>query len=139
MQAVQVRHYLNRARDFLEAMNLLRDDLATYGYASALVAIHGSISYADALRAGLGATNLSSDDHQSATRELQQRLTARNYKKMDGVARLSRLLSSKSAVAYGSEMVTETKFKTIIQQAERFAAWAEQTGWELRIEGWRDE
>jgi hypothetical protein len=139
MQAVRVRHYLNRARDFLEAMNLLRDDVAAYGYSSALVAIHGSIAYADALRFGLGGTELSSDDHRSATRELQQRLTARKYEKLAGVTRLARLLSDKSEVAYGSNPVAVTTFKSIIQQAERFAAWAEQTGRELRIEGWRDE
>ncbi|MGB7136404.1 MAG: hypothetical protein WBD46_14020 [Acidobacteriaceae bacterium] len=58
MQATQVQHYLNRARDFLEAMKLLREDLSGFGYSSALVAIHGSISYADALRIGLGGTDL---------------------------------------------------------------------------------
>jgi hypothetical protein len=136
MQDVRIQHYLNRARDFLSAVSLLRDDLAAYGYSSALVAIHGSISYADALRVGLGGTDLSSDDHQNATRELQQMLTARKYSKSDGVARLTRLLGNKSAVAYGTEPVMEAKFKSIVEQAERFAVWAEKTGRELRIEGW---
>jgi hypothetical protein len=139
MQAIQVEHYLNRARDFLGAMKLLRDGLSEYGYSSALVAIHGCISYADALRAGLGATSLSSDDHRSAAQELQDLLTARRYERSDGVARLARLLSNKSAVAYGAQPVPETKFKSIIDQAERFAAWAEKTGRELRIDGWRNE
>lgn len=139
MQATQVQHYLNRARDFLEAMKLLREDLSGFGYSSALVAIHGSISYADALRIGLGGTDLASDDHRSATQELHELLTARKYEKSEGVARLGRLLSNKSAVAYGSDPVNETRFKSIVEQAERFAAWAEKTGRELRIEGWRDE
>lgn len=136
MQAARVQHYLIRARDFLEAMKLLKDEFAIYGYSSALVAIHGSISYADALRIGMGGQELSSDDHRSATKELQQMLTARSYEKLDGVARLTRLVGEKSAIAYGSDLVAETKFKSIVQQAERFAVWAETTGKELRIEGW---
>lgn len=136
MPAAQVQHYLIRARDFLEAMKLLRDELGVYGYSSALVAIHGSISYADALRIGLGGQALSSDDHRTATKGLRQALATHKYERSDGVAKLARLLGEKSAIAYGSDSVAETKFKSIIQQAERFAVWAETTGKELKIEGW---
>ncbi len=136
MAAVQVQHYLNRARDLLKGMDFLKEDLVELGYSSALLAIHGAISYSDALRIGLGGTDLSSDDHQSATRELQQMLTARKYEKPEGVTRLARLLGDKGAVAYGSVPVEQTKFKSIVQQAERFAVWAEKTGKELKIEGW---
>jgi hypothetical protein len=135
MQAVQVQHYLNRARDFLKGMDLLKDDLA-FGYSAALLAVHGAISYADALRAGLESNNVSSDDHQRATADLKRLLTARKYERQDGVERLGRLLSSKSMIAYGAESVGEDRFKLIIQQAERFAVWAERTGKDLGIEGW---
>ncbi len=135
MQAVQVQHYLRRARDFLKGMDLLKDDL-TFGYSSALLAVHGAISYCDALRTGLGSVNVSSEDHQSVTAELRQLLTARKYEKQDGVERLGKLLGSKSVIAYGAASVGDDKFKSVIQQAERFAVWAERTGKELGVEGW---
>ena len=59
MGAVQVQHYLGRARDFLKGMELLKDDLAEFKHSSALLGIHGAISYCDALRVGLGSENLS--------------------------------------------------------------------------------
>jgi hypothetical protein len=136
MQAVHVRHYLNRARDFLKGMDLLKDDPAEFKSSSALLAIHGAISYSDALRIGLGNSNISSEDHQSATQELKQLLTIRKYQKLDGVDKLAKLLGNKSVIAYGSVSVADERFKSIVQQAERFAVWAERTGKELGIEGW---
>src|SRR5271165_4817146 len=135
MQAVQVQHYLRRARDFLKGMDLLKDDLA-FGYSSALLAVHGAISYSDALRTGLGSGHVSSEDHQSVTAELRQLLTARRCERQDGVERLGKLLGSKNVIAYGAAFDGEDKFKFVIQQAERFAVWAERTGKELGIEGW---
>ena len=53
MEAAQVQHFLNRAQDFLQDMQLLREDEA-YRNSSALLGIHAAVSYTDALRVGFG-------------------------------------------------------------------------------------
>jgi hypothetical protein len=139
MQAVQVQLYLNRARDFLKGMDLLQNDLVEYRYSSALLAIHGAISYSDALRIGLEKTSLASDDHQNAIKKLKELLSSRQYKKLEGLNHLTNLVSNKGMVAYRNNALREGTCKSIIDHAERFAVWAEETGKTLKIEGWRDE
>ena len=112
------------------------EDLEQFQYSSALLGIHGAISYCDALRIGLGCKKLASDDHMRATKDLKSRLTSRRFVKTQGVDRLDRLVSKKSRIAYAVEASREDEIKQIVQQAERFAAWAEATGKELEIEGW---
>jgi hypothetical protein len=136
MKAVEVQHYLSRARDFLKGMTLLKDDLAEFNYSSALLGIHGAISYCDALRIGLGGKSVSSENHKSAARELRVLLTSRKYNDKQGIERLQNLLSYKGLIAYSIERVSEKDIKSIIQQAERFALWAERTGTQLNVEGW---
>jgi hypothetical protein len=119
-------------------MDLLKDDPA-FDYSSALLAIHGAISYCDALRTGLGEDQVVAEDHQRASAQLRQLLSARRYEKLDGVDRLAKLLGNKSAIAYGTEIMGAEKLRSVIQQAERFAVWAEAAGIALRIEGWRDD
>jgi hypothetical protein len=136
MIGVQVQHYLGRARDFLKGMELLQNDLGEYRYSSALLGIHGALSYCDALRIGLGGESLSSDDHQVAPRELKSLLASRKYEQPEGVDRLEKLLAQKSMIAYFPKRVGERDIVTIIQQARRFALWAEGVGKELSIEGW---
>ncbi|MBB6144613.1 hypothetical protein HNQ77_002569 [Silvibacterium bohemicum] len=138
MSDVQVQLYLKRAKDFLEGMKLLRDDCIAYGYSSALLAVHGAVSYCDALRTGLGDDNVSADDHREAVSRLEQLLRDKRYPKLDGLKRLSDLIGDKNAIAYGSKRVAQEKFKALTDRAERFAAWAEITGADLKIEGWRD-
>ncbi|MGH9600106.1 MAG: hypothetical protein ACRD27_09590 [Terracidiphilus sp.] len=136
MSVTQVQHFLGRARDFLKGMDLLKEDLAEYRFSSALLGIHGAISYCDALRTGLGSGKLSSEDHQSAAGELRSLLAARRSERQQGADRLEKLLSKKSRIAYARDATGDAEIKLIVQQAERFAAWAESTGKELRIEGW---
>lgn len=134
--SVRVQHFVNRARDFFKGFDLLKDDLSNYGYSSALLGIHGAISYCDALRVGMGSDSLSSDDHRRAADELKAMLAERRFERIQGADRLEKLLQLKRRVAYASDRVD---FKEIILQAERFALWAEQTGKSLRIEGWRND
>lgn len=138
MGAVQVQHYLGRARDFLKGMEFLKDDLAEFKHSSALLGIHGAISYCDALRVGLGSKSLSSDDHRIASRELKAQLTSRRFKELQGLDRLEKLLAQKSTIAYFPKRIAEKDVVEIVQQARRFALWAESTGKQLKIEGWRD-
>jgi hypothetical protein len=138
MQEVHVRHYLHRARDFLKGMELLKDDLTEFGHSTALLGIHGAISYCDALRVGLGSRRLSSDNHTSATKELKVLLAARKFEEQQGIEGLKKMLAQKSMVAYSPERVSIKDIVGIIQQARRFAVWAEAVGRRLKIEGWKD-
>jgi hypothetical protein len=133
MAAVQVQNYLSRARDFLEGMNFLKDDLA---FSSALLGIHCALSYCDALRIGLGSVKVSSDDHGSASEDLKERLTDRRFENLRGVDHLRDLLSKKSRIAYAPDAVRKHDFELIVKHTERFVVWAEETGKRLRIEGW---
>jgi hypothetical protein len=139
MIGVQVQHYRDRARDFLDGMKYLQDDLEEFGYSTALLGIHGSLSYCDALRAGLGSSSLSSDDHSRAADELRSLLAVRKFERLQGADRLKKLLGKKSRIAYSRDAADKNEIKQILQHALRFAEWAEETGKILRIEGWRDE
>jgi hypothetical protein len=136
MAAVQVQCYLGRARDFLKGMDLLREDLGEYRYSSALLGIHGAISYCDALRTGLGSEKVSSDDHRKAAGELKSLLAGRKFEKQQGTIRLEKLLGKKSRIAYARDAAGEVEINEIVVQAQRFAAWAEDAGKALKIEGW---
>jgi hypothetical protein len=73
MPAEQVEHYIRWASDFVRGMKMTQgDDL--YRNSSALLAIHSAISYADALRVGLGDSQLSNEDHKVATDRLKRLL-----------------------------------------------------------------
>lgn len=136
MIAVKVQHYLNRARDFLKGMDLLSDDLTEFKSSSALLGIHCAISYSDALRTGMGCSNVSGDDHHSAASDLKSRLAVRGFGKMQGTVHLERLLAQKSRIAYAAQSPRDNEIEDIVKRAERFAVWAEEAGRRLRIEGW---
>jgi len=136
MIGLQVQHYRNRAKDFLDGMRYLQDDLDSFGYSSALLGIHGAISYADALRIGLGSKRLSSDDHGGATTELKSLLDTRRFEQQQGVKHLRLLLARKSRISYAAEPVRKNEAEDIVKRARRFADWAEETGKTLKIEGW---
>ena len=136
MIAVEVQHYLDRARDFLQGMDLLQADLDAYGYSSALLGIHGAISYADALRTSLGGKKLASEDHSRAAKELESLLDPRRLEQQLGVKHLRFLLSCKSRISYSAETTRKNEVEDIVKRAIRFAGWAEETGKAMKIEAW---
>ena len=135
MGAVEVRLYLDRAQDFLQGMQLLREDKA-YRTSSALLGIHSAVAYSDALRAGLGDESMAAEDHQIATKALRRLLSDRTEND-SGLRHLESLLSKKHAVAYGNRRLTGNDFELIFTQAERFAKWVNGMGSQLKVEGWR--
>lgn len=143
MGAVQVQHYLGRARDFLGGMDFLQGDLDAYRCSSALLGIHSAISYSDALRAGMGSKKLSSDDHSRAAEELKSLLDSCEFDQQQGVKHLRLLLSRKSRISYSAETVRKNEVEDIVKRAKRFGDWAEETGRALskasKIEGWLDD
>jgi hypothetical protein len=144
MIAVEVQHFLARARDFLKGLEcleregayILNDDFVQFRYSPALLGIHCAISYSDALRTGMGCTDVSPDDHRTAANDLRKRLADRKYGNLKGTDRLGNLLSKKSNVAYYPAAMRENEVKEIVKKVERFAEWAEETGRQLEIEGW---
>ena len=130
-----VQHYLARAQDFLEGMQLLRED-ETYRASSALLGIHAAVSYSDALRIGLGDEVLAADDHREAVRALRSLLPAKTQAEERGTRHLAVLISKKNAVAYGRGAMQTDDYRLITTTAERFATWANRTGTELQIKGW---
>lgn len=144
MIAVEVQHYLGRARDFLKGMEslvreeiyLLSDEIAQFRHSPALLGVHSAISYCDALRAGMGRKILSSDDQSKAAGDLESLLRSQSFENRNGIGHLKKLLGMKSGVAYGPEALREDDVDEIVKHAERFAKWAEATGRRERIEGW---
>ncbi len=142
MIAIEVQHFLGRARDFRKGKDLLLDekllgsDLSSYRLSSALLGIHCAISFSDALRTGMGRERLSSDDHNKAATDLEIMLKSRSFGNRKGIGHLKKLLGMKSRVAYDPVMLRENDIEDIAKQAERFADWAEETGRKLKIQGW---
>jgi hypothetical protein len=131
-----VQHYRSRARDFLDGMRFLQDDLDAFGYSSALLGIHGAISYADALRIGMGSKKLMAGDHSRAADDLKSLLDSNRFVQQQGVKHFRLLLSRKSKISYAAQAVRKNEFEDIVKRALRFADWAEKTGKALKIEGW---
>jgi hypothetical protein len=136
MATIEVQHYRDRARDFVNGMKLLQDDISAYGYSSALLGIHGAISYCDAMRIGLGSKGLAAEDHSGAAAELKLLLDSRSFEHQQGIKHLRLLLSRKSRISYAAETVRKNEVEDILKRAVRFADWAEETSKALRIEGW---
>lgn len=139
MAAIEVQHYLGRARDFASGMSLLQDDIGSYRYSSALLAIHSVIAYCDALRIGMGSKKLSSDDHLKAADHLKRLLAARKYELMNGPELYKKVVKLKNRIAYLNERVEGKHIAAVLDDSEKFALWAEAAGRKLRIEGWRND
>ncbi|MHB1936471.1 MAG: hypothetical protein ACYCOR_07780 [Acidobacteriaceae bacterium] len=151
MSAIAVQHFLRRARDFEFSMKLCRDtnrdtevQLVDTGtrhsneslQSAALLDIHAAISYADALRIGLGDEELAADDHQKAVTRLRQVLTDRKVEEPKGIQRFSALVGKKSIIAYGKVRTSDSDLKMIVEISQRFSAWINQMGRQLNVEGW---
>ena len=144
MIAVEVQHYLARARDFREGVKclgregvyILDDEFVKFRYSPAQLGINCAISYGDALRCGMGSEKLSSDDHKTAASDLDSLLKVRSIENRKGIRHLTRLLGMKSRIAYDPVMVRENEVEDALKQTERFADWAEEAGRKLKIGGW---
>jgi hypothetical protein len=136
MQSFKVAHYIQRATDFFEGMQLMKDD-GSFQNSSALLAIHSAIAYTDALRAGLGDDELSADDHRKAIESLRLLLPSKRVQDQSGFQHLQYLISRKTSVAYGSQRQPAKYYATLVSKAVSFARWANEAGIKLKIEGWQ--
>jgi|SRR5688572_9320630 hypothetical protein len=95
----------------------------TYGNAIAVVAIHASIAYADALSIRFGAFKSVEGDHVRAVEALKAALGDRAN--AAAIRRLQRVLAQKDQVSYQGEYYTVSDAKQLTTDAQEFAAWAE--------------
>jgi hypothetical protein len=116
--------YYRRATQLADAMKLCRDDLAAYGSAVALLAVHSAISYSDAVLIGLGAKRLRGEDHREAITALKRACTRAKIDH-NGISHYQRLVGVKTDVSYGEARIDNERVKALYITAERFQAWAE--------------
>lgn len=117
---------LANARDQLQAardLSALADDRANGNpiMTAALIAV---IAYADALAISFAGIQ-NRDDHAEAADTLQRAMgkMADNAQ----ISRLGRLISKKNDIQYTHRKTTLTEARAYLEQAERFADWAETT------------
>jgi HEPN domain-containing protein len=118
----EVKKYLSKADEFLRTARRAIAD-GDY-YAASLNAVHAAISANDAVTGYFGGTRSTSEDHRDAANLLMEFAPreAEEWKKQ--ASRLGRIISEKSQVAYGVEIITAKGADHLVQQAERFVDWA---------------
>jgi len=151
MSAHAVQHFLRRAKDFEYSMKLCNETSlnAEVGFpatgpsgsneslqSAELLGIHAAISYADALRTALGDSDLSAEDHQKAVGRLRQVLADKKVEDLRGVQRFSGIVGKKSTIAYSRNRTSDNDLKSIVESCQRFSAWINQIGKQLKVEGW---
>jgi len=85
-------------------------------------AIHAAIAFADALTIRFSGTQ-NAGEHRNITLALQRALGDRADAVQ--VQRLTRIISRKDATQYGHRQSTLEEARHLVEQCERFAAWAE--------------
>jgi hypothetical protein len=116
--------YYRRAAQFAEAMKLCQDDLPAYGSAAALLAVHSSISYSDAVLIGLGVTRPQGENHREAVAALK-RACSKSELDQKGIKHFQSLISAKTDISYGEKRVEQERLEALCVAAERFQVWAE--------------
>ena len=146
-----MQHFLRRAKDFEFSMKLCHEssrqaevEFPAAGahrineslQSAALLGIHAAMSYADALRTGLGDSDLSAEDHQKAVGRLKQVLAEKKMDDLKGVQRFSGIVGKKGTIAYSRNRISDNDLKSIVESCQRFSAWINQIGKQLKVEGW---
>jgi hypothetical protein len=115
--------YIARARQMANAMRLVRDD-REYLAAAALLAVHCAIAFNDAVLVKLNGTALHSQDHRQAADVTRRRCMERKLSH-EGLKQYRELLSNKSKISYGDQVITPIEVQRYCAAAERFESWAE--------------
>jgi len=128
--------FYRRATQLADAMRLCQDDLSAYGSAAALLAVHSAISYSDAVLIGLIGKRPRGEDHRQAVVALKRACTGAKIDER-GIAHLQTLLSVKTDISYGDQLVDNEKIEALCDTAERFQTWAERVL--AKKEGYRND
>lgn len=94
-----------------------------YGNGLAIITVHAAIAYTDALTIAYRELRSTDGEHLQAAALLVDALG--RDADADQVRRLRRILSSKSHASYSGSYYTLDEGRKILQELERFAAWAE--------------
>jgi hypothetical protein len=116
--------YHRRAIQLASAMKLCQDDLAAYASAAALLAVHSAISYSDAVLIGTVGRRSRREDHRQAA-IAHKRACAGAKIDQRGIAHLQTLLSVKTDISYGDQLIDNERIAALCNTAERFQTWAE--------------
>ena len=116
--------YVDRGKQLTEVGIIA--DAETYPSALALLSIHASIAFNDAVLFRLTGFVGNSQNHQDAARRTEK---ACKSKKLDhsGVRHLTKLLAAKTDVSYGSRRTTGQQAQALANAARSFRAWAYKT------------
>ena len=119
------RGRLANARAFLQAAGelLTLAEEGSNGNPIMSQAINAAIAYADALTIRFAGVH-NTGAHQDAPRALRQALGERADAAQ--LQRLVRIIARKDAAQYGHRRATMEEARQLVEQCERFAAWAEQ-------------
>ena len=117
------RAFLTKAEEYLASAE---DSLAAERYtAAAGKAIHAGVSAKDAILTALTGTTSKGKDHATAARELRTALGQRENA-VTAEKALRELVSAKSAVEYGTALITAAKAEPLIRRARTLAELAAQ-------------
>lgn len=114
-------HYRERGDGFFDSMGVLADD-PKCGNAAALLAVHGSISFTDAVR--MWYTGACSGERHNEAVDALRKICENQNKNVNGCNHLRWLLNKKSKISYGAERLRiDDDIKSAISHAERFRSW----------------
>ncbi len=124
MNEISVGVYHSRALQLAKAMKVCWADLSSYAAAAALLAVHSSISYNDALLVKLTGKRPRGRNHKQAVEAIKE---ACNKAAIlgDGIDDLKKLVDEKNRVSYGEEEVDNERVHKLCLLAEQFYGWVE--------------
>jgi len=113
----------HRARQLIDAMKLLEDDLSSYASAVALLAVHSAIAWNDAVQIRLTGKRAKYRDHRQSANHTR-RICGSHGIDVNGINHFEALLRSKNAVAYDESLILEPAADKARTHALRFETWA---------------
>jgi hypothetical protein len=122
--------YLERAEQLSGALSRLREE-NKFPSAMALLAVHKSIAFNDALLAKLTGKVPKGKDHETAVDETERTCSTRKLDR-SGLSQLRKLISAKSKVSYGDQRTSIDMADYLYFAAERFETWARERLKEIR-------
>ncbi len=112
-----------RARQLMDAISLLQEDLSSYASAVALLSVHSAIAYNDAIQIKISGTRKSFDDHRQTAIATRKLCRSKGYD-CDGLRHLETLLGRKSEFSYSETLTLPDVAYVAVTHARRFESWA---------------
>jgi hypothetical protein len=120
-----------RADAFFDDMTFLAGDIETYKHTVALLAVHASISLADAVLVKYTGRRSTDQDHRVVLSMLTK-LCGVHRLPSDGVRHLSWLLGKKTDFAYSDRLVIRSEAESARTKAQQFVTWVNRNFLEVK-------